>query len=279
MKVYFLSIILFVTLGFSISLNSIEVTIYPEYYYPGVMVQVKGEANENLIGNSFDFLVPSKIDSAFLFQSLTEKEPNFLNLRSYEKSDEHWVQIPITQNRFAFFIFFNPFNPSNNNRSFQFKLKTSIDIQNTHVTFQEPLESENFQISVPNFTQVTDQHGFIFNELHLSRLDAFTDTLFEISYYKSTFETSMELLTSLLNNREIPTSERGTINQNKIPLRHRLPLWEPLLVLGGLSIIIGIMYIQSNKINNSQLNKFCSKCGNRLLHKDLFCSQCGRRKK
>ena len=72
MVTYFLFIILFITSLSGNSLNSLEITFYPEYYYSGIMVQVKGEAENELIGESFNFSVPAYIDSAFLFHSVSQ---------------------------------------------------------------------------------------------------------------------------------------------------------------------------------------------------------------
>ena len=165
MVTYFLFIILFITSLSGNSLNSLEITFYPEYYYSGIMVQVKGEAENELIGESFNFSVPAYIDSAFLFQSLSENEPDFLKLFLRKKNGKEWVNIPVNQKRFAFFIFYNPLDLSRSDRSFEYEIKTSVPILNLNLTFQEPLGSSEFQISEKNSTPLSDQHGFTFHEV------------------------------------------------------------------------------------------------------------------
>lgn len=276
MVTYLFLILLLMTSLQGNSLHSLEITFYPEYYYSGIMVQVKGEAEDELIGESFDFAVPAQIDSAFLFQSLSENEPDFLKLFPREKDRGEWVSIPVNQKRFAFFIFYNPLNLSSPDRSFKYEIKTSVAILNLNLTFQEPLGCGDFHISEENSIPMSDQHGFTFHEVNIPEMKAYESRLVSGSYQKLESRTSMELLSSMLQNEEKIESDHAV--QQEIPLRHRLPLWEPLAVLGGLSIIIGFLYIRSNKKVLTGHQEFCTECGTKFKEKDNFCSKCGRKR-
>lgn len=276
--VYFSFAVCFTVSLFGTSLKSLEVTFYPEYYYSGVMVQVKGEAQGNLIGSSFDFSVPTQIDSSFLFKGLSDSDPDFLKLNSFVKNNETWISIPVEQKRFAFFLFYNPFDITKSERLFEYALKASLNISELYITIQEPLSSSKFQISEDNTTSLSDQHGFTFHEVRFPEIEAFQIQKISISYHKTNIKTSMEILSSIL----MVDEEGEAINESKlsreVPLRHRLPLWEPLAVLGGFSMIIGILYIKSNKNRKSILGKYCNKCGVEFKREDNFCSKCGRKR-
>lgn len=276
MVTYFFLFIFLITSLSGNSLNSLEITFYPEYYYSGIMLQVKGEAENELIGKSFDFSIPANIDSAFLFHSVSENEPDFIKLFPQKKKGEDWVNISVIQKRFAFFIFYNPLDLSKSGRSFEYKIKSSVGILNLHLTFQEPLGSREFIITEKNSTVMSDQHGFTFHEVHLLEIKAYEERIISGSYQKTETRTSMELLSSILQNEE-KIESNNTIRQ-EIPLRHRLPLWEPLAVLGGLSIIIGFLYFRSNKKGSIDHQEFCTQCGTELKVKDNFCSKCGRKR-
>jgi len=275
--VYFLFAVYFTVSLFGTSLTSLEVTFYPEYYYSGVMVQVKGEAQENLIGSSFDFCVPTQIDSSFLFHGLSEDKPDFIKLNSFEKDNEMWISIPINQKRFAFFLFYNPIDITKSIRSFDYLLKANLKILELYITFQEPLNSLDFQISEINSTPLSDQHGFTFHEVRYLSIEAFQVRNISVSYHKSDSITSMEILSSILIDEEdVKVKDKTEIDRDK-PLRHRLPLWEPLAVLGGFATIIGLLYINSTNERKIILASFCNKCGAKFEKEDIFCSQCGRK--
>jgi len=276
--VYFFFAVCFTVSLFGSSLKTLEITFYPEYYYSGVMVQVKGEAQANLIGSSFDFSVPTQIDSSFLFKGLSDSDPDFLKLNSFVKNNETWVSIPIEQKRFAFFLFYNPFDMIKSARLFDYTLKASLNISELHITIQEPLSSSSFQITDDITTPLTDQHGFTFHEARYPDIEAFQVQKISVSYNKTNSKTSMEILSSIL----VDEGEDKILDESRvareIPLRHRLPLWEPLAVLGGFSMIIGILYIKSSKNKKPILGKYCNKCGVEFQREDNFCSKCGRKR-
>lgn len=275
---YFFYAIFFTVSLFGASLKSLEITFYPEYYYSGVMVQVKGEAQENLIGSSFDFSVPTQIDSSFLFKGLSDSDPDFQKLNSFVKNNETWISIPVEQNRFAFFLFYNPFDMTKLTRLFDYSLRTSLNISELYITIQEPLSCSNFQITEDKTTPISDQHGFTFHEARYLDIKAYQDKRISVSYHKTNSKTSMEMLSSILMIDDEGKSKTESKVSPEIPLRHRLPLWEPLAVLGGFSMVIGFLYIKSNKNRKPILGKYCNNCGIEFKREDNFCSKCGRKR-
>ncbi len=80
----------------------------------------------------------------------------------------------------------------------------------------------------------------------------------------------------------ISPSTPNSINQ--IPIRHKLPLWQPLAVLGVVSLTVGWMFSVNRKkemvqqpSSKSSTNKgsFCTNCGQSFLPEHKFCSNCG----
>ena len=69
------------------------------------------------------------------------------------------------------------------------------------------------------------------------------------------------------------------------PIRHKLPLWQPLAVLGLVAIVVGWMFsIQLKREEagvervSTTVNKkgvFCTHCGKSVQSKNKFCANCG----
>ena len=267
------------------SIQSLDLTLYPEYYYSGIMIQVKGEADEDMMNSSFEFSVPAILDSAFLFKSIDGAEPILSSLKSYFENNNYWIKIPITQKRYAFFLFYNPIDISKEKRNFEYNIMTNVFVDSLNCIIQEPIGCSEFNLSEINLKQSSNQHGFIFHEININNLAPFEGKNILGSYKKSTSLTSMELLASILQPQSSETSKNNgdqvhSNSDHSSPLRHRLPLWEPLAVLFGLSIFIGILFIKSNK-NESSPQAFlsCSNCGLELRKTHNFCPKCGSKSK
>ena len=82
-----------------------------------------------------------------------------------------------------------------------------------------------------------------------------------------------------------PASAPQPPSQSKTPpVRHRLPLWQPLVVLGVVAIVVGWMFHTQRKLENkgemvtvheSGKRKFCTQCGTPIEAPQKFCANCG----
>ena len=104
------------------------------------------------------------------------------------------------------------------------------------------------------------------------------------SYENPTGEISINKLQTMLSTDDqiISPSTPNSINQT--PIRHKLPLWQPLAVLGVVSLTVGWMFSVNRKkemvqqpSSKSSTNKgsFCTNCGQSFLPEHKFCSNCG----
>lgn len=135
--------------------------------------------------------------------------------------------------------------------------------------------AEQFELSRKVSSEDTDQHGILFKSIHLGDIPANEVEMIEASYFNASGQTTMEALRAQLSQPKAQSSQ-PIVDHDK-PKRHTLLLWEPLAILGVLSIIIGIMYYSSNKeVSREKGNKnFCNGCGIKLKDNDKFCSNCG----
>ncbi|MBT6418586.1 MAG: zinc-ribbon domain-containing protein, partial [Candidatus Marinimicrobia bacterium] len=128
-----------------------------------------------------------------------------------------------------------------------------------------------------------DQHGLNFKRIHLHDFRANTNKAISFSYENPTGGISINALQTMLSNDDnaaIPSAP----SVKTAPVRHKLPLWQPLVVLGIVAVIVGGMFYAQKK---SELKdnfdskpqkgngKFCTGCGAPIQDNHKFCANCG----
>lgn len=256
-------------------MDPVNVSIYPEYYYHGVMVEIETVVEFDQDGVDILFIVPTSTDSIFLIQGIPSPDNKIIPLDLSHVKETNAVEFEITEPQFRLFIFFTPFEDGHD-RSFTYSIGSNMEMKNVHLSIQEPVMAENFTIDRDISSESNDQHGIKFMTVHMDEISAGNVEKISIEYTNHTEKTTMENLRDQLSGTEEPNSNPRTFLEEK-PKRHKLLLWEPLAILGVLSFIFGIMYYSKNKkrtVIEGQKN-FCSSCGNKIEMNDKFCSKCG----
>ena len=84
------------------------------------------------------------------------------------------------------------------------------------------------------------------------------------------------------NNAETVQPEQPTVSEP--PVRHKLPLWQPLVILGIVSVAVGFMFrvqqkseLKEKTINKSEITQgnYCPQCGSTVQVEHKFCAKCG----
>jgi len=104
-------------------------------------------------------------------------------------------------------------------------------------------------------------------------------------YRNSSGDISINVLQNRLSNDESISSPPEVNSSITPPIRHKLPLWQPLVVLGLVAIVVGWMFsIQLKREEtgvervSTTVNKkgvFCTHCGKSVQSKNKFCANCG----
>ena len=255
-------------------ISELNIYIYPEYYYSGIMVEINGKvdlSDENLF---MKMLVPAMTDSVFFVSGSPNDQSEVKTLDIKDQNSMKWVHLEFNKSPFRIFVFYNPFN-SSISREIEYPLQFSTSLGEFHVFVQEPLISTNFNINLES-TSNKDQHNIIFHQIHFQELKEMSQEVINLSYDNPSGKTTMQLLQDRLSEKSINNEEFNQQKSNKTPKRHRLPLWEPFAILGILSVISGVLFIKNNQNEKKQKNNnFCSNCGNELNKTDRYCSICG----
>jgi hypothetical protein len=254
-------------------ISKLDVYIYPEYYYSGVMVELIGKVEESALPLALGMVVPATTDSVFFVSGIANDESEVLPVTIDNKESNSWVRLDLDKPSFRIFVFYVPFDTSST-RKFNYTVQTTVPLDEFHVFIQEPLFAQDFTLAQES-TANKDQHGITFHQIYIAELPTMSAKTISISYTNHTTQTTMVLLQQLLSERSQGKSEAAQSKQ-VVPQRHRLPLWEPFAVLGILAILVGIIfYNQKDYSSVSNGKKYCSGCGKNIGISDKYCTNCG----
>jgi len=262
--------------------NTFDVVIYPEYYFDGIMAEIGGEVKKESLPLNLEMSIPTNTDSVFYVGGTAESESEVKHLSVLKSNNRAFIQVSVMDSKFRLFIFY-PIDKKGISRSGIFNLDVNSDVDDVHLIIQEPLIAENFSFSEKEAETFKDQHGLDFKRIHLHDFKANTIKAMSFSYENPSGDISINALQTMLSKNdkvELPSTQSTKIP----PVRHKLPLWQPLVVLGIVSLIVAGMFYSQRKselIDDSDSNsvsgngKFCTECGSPIQGNHKFCSNCG----
>ena len=264
---------LFTIFAQSSPFKSFDVVIYPEYYFSGVMAEVEAEIIESNLPLNFKFQVPTNTDSIFYVSGNSESpsidETDFSNV-----GEASYINKMITDKKFRIFIFYGlEKNGTRRSGSFDFQVNHSID--DAHLVVQEPLVSNNFIFSEKVHEDFKDQHGINFKRIHVNNYISNTIKNIAFTYDNPSQDISINSL-----QKGVQDTQNTITPQNTKPIRHTLPLWQPLVTLSFISVVVGGMFYRQMRSETASSKpktrgKFCTECGSKINPKDKFSSNCG----
>lgn len=269
-------VLLFLTVGWAqnTKFKEFDVVIYPDYYFPGVMVEINGKVDSTALPITVNITVPANTDSAFFISGLDNDENTVIPLVVQKIDDRHYIRLNLSKAVFRTFVFYN-MDVQGDNRKGTFAMQVDQDLENLHLIVQQPIVAENWQYSEQESDIFKDQHGVTFHRLHLHEYKANTVRNVSFSYSNPSGKTSMVQLQAMLSGDIAPGQQDAS--QAK-PARHSLPQWQPLLILVVLAVIIGILFSRQRRKEQpvaSSKGKFCTSCGHSLEKTAVYCSNCG----
>ena len=279
------------------SFNSFDVVIYPEYYFEGIMAEVDAEVKENKFPLTLRMNIPSSSDSVFFVGGTPSNDSNVKTLSIIKEGKASSIEVDVVESKFRLFIFYDLVK-NKDERSGSFELRLNHSIDDAHIIVQEPLVAESFTFSENDAESFQDQHGLNFKRIHLNNYKVNTSKTVTFGYRNSSGDISINVLQNRLSNdekisssvlmEEMQSGDTGPPEVNSSitpPIRHKLPLWQPLVVLGLVAIVVGWMFsIQLKREEagvervSTTVNKkgvFCTHCGKSVQSKNKFCANCG----
>ena len=241
------------------------------------------QANHNYIERGMQpEIYTSNLDKRFGESEIVSRiglksKSNLFDIKTniYKENGFAYIDKEITDKKFRIFIFYG-LSKNGTRRSGDFNFQVNHSIDDAHIVVQEPLVANNFIFSEQNHEDFKDQHGINFKRIHLRGYIANSAKNITFTYDNPTQDISINAL-----QKGAQAPQNVSTPQNTGPIRHKLPLWQPLAALGVVSIVIGGMFYRQMSTESSAPNpaqpkgKFCTECGNKILPKNKFCSNCG----
>lgn len=266
------------------SFNSFDVVIYPEYYFEGIMAEVDAEVEENKFPLTLRMNIPSSSDSVFFVGGTPSNDSNVKTLSILKEGKASSIEVDVVESKFRLFIFYDLVK-NKDKRSGSFELRLNHSIDDAHIIVQEPLVAESFTFSENDAESFQDQHGLNFKRIHLNNFKVNTSKTVTFGYRNPSGDISINVLQNRLSNDERISSPSEVNSSITPPIRHKLPLWQPLLVLGLVAIVVGWMFSVQLKREKAGVEKvsttvnkkggFCTHCGKSVESKNKFCANCG----
>ena len=266
------------------SFNSFDVVIYPEYYFEGIMAEVDAEVEENKFPLTLRMNIPSSSDSVFFVGGTPSNDSNVKTLSILKEGKTSSIEVDVVESKFRLFIFYDLVK-NKDKRSGSFELRLNHSIDDAHILVQEPLVAESFTFSENDAESFQDQHGLNFKRIHLNNFKVNTSKTVTFGYRNPSGDISINVLQNRLSNDERISSPPEVNSSITPPIRHKLPLWQPLLVLGLVAIVVGWMFSVQLKREKAGVEKvsttvnkkggFCTHCGKSVESKNKFCANCG----
>ncbi len=241
-------------------LDDIQINIYPEYYYSGIMVELEATIESVNESESITMTLPAEADSVFLIKGVPGPTSEVIPLNIQTGDPYASISFDISKSQFRLFVFYDPF-AAGHDKQFTWTVGSDKAMRNVHMAVQVPIMAEQFSLSVQAESEEHDQHGILFKKIHMGDIEAHSVKSISASYLNYTGFTTMENLRA-----------QPTIHEEK-PIRHTLLLWEPLVVLGVLFLIIGVLFYKNQQ--NDDGKNYCTSCGNAIETTNKFCSNCG----
>ena len=225
------------------SIDTLSVTIYPEYYYQGIMVEYRFDKNPN---EKHTFNLSTEVDSVLYLVSQGDEffeevvRVDNQSISSIEKVGEHKI-----------YLFLDKYNQAPGLRDFYYQFNTLSDIKTLIMAFQLPFASENFIPNANNILleEVGDQNGLTFLQGMLN--DYKSDELIDISlsYFNPHGLTSIQYSANISVNNA-PQNIAQPTSRDKF-ITYPFLTWEPMLIFLILTLILVFLYGNSQRKNNS----------------------------
>lgn len=271
-------------------LTTLDVNLWPEYDTPDMLVIYNFELPENTnLPVDVSFRIPPTAGQAFGF-GYYPKEGSVPVQENYgQKSDGDWLLITFTMRSLRGTLeYYDPALPKNGEqRSYMFTWPGDYYVQTMTFIFQEPVTSQDIQLSVPVSDSYIGRNGLQKQIVEVGELQPKQIYSLEVDYKKSTSRLSVE------NMRVEPASPLPEGDQ-----KQWLSWVASTFAIIGLLLIIGILswyllsqrravmvkkaprqrkpILRSIKPASKEGSVYCHQCGQRAASGDRFCRSCGR---
>lgn len=278
----------FVSAYSDITLESVNVQLWPEYDKPQMLViDYITLPSDTTFPVTINLGIPTEVGSPLVVAvgaSFNEVTDQGVQFSTRVVSDLTIVSIEATAPAIQFEYYDPGLKTNGSARSYQYQWFSEYDVQNFSIAVQQPFDATNLKTS-----PALEDDG-----LHLDKLQYYSSVIGALSHDKTfTLDLSYEKPSDTLSISQLKI-EPVDISENtpgRVSLNNSIPY-----LIGGLGVmlIIGgfVYYLKSGNgdvkssrrrrhtnvnANDSESDVYCSQCGTRAHNGDRFCRVCGSR--
>ena len=215
------------------TIDTLSVTIYPEFSYPGVAIEYKFD---KFGSDVIEFPVSSDIDSVLYTVS-----GGGLEFEQILKTNENSLQAINQDGNHTIYLFLDRFIKDPGPRKFSYDFGSNQTIKTFILGVQIPFASEDFIVNAEGFSleKVRDQNGLTFFQGIINDFSESSSSQIDLSYYNPHGNTSIEYAANISTQDSVvqppPTASDRFV-------RYPFITWEPMIAFLLLSIILVIIY-------------------------------------
>ena len=211
------------------TVDTLTVTIYPEFSYPGVAVEYKFD---KFGSNEIEFPISSDIDSV-----LYPASGDGLEFEQILKTNENSLQAIDKDGNHTIYLFLDKFIKNPGPRKFSYDFGSNQLIKTLILGVQIPFASDDFKVNAEGFLleKVRDQNGLTFFQGIINDFSKSSSSVINLSYYNPHGNTSIEYAANI-STQDSVVQPPPTANDKFI--RYPFISWEPMMAFLLLSIIL-----------------------------------------
>ena len=213
--------------------DTLSVTIYPEFSYPGVAIEYKFD---KVGDDEFTFPIPSTIDSVLYTIS-----GEGIDFEQILKTNKNSFTALNEDGNHTIYLFLDKFIKDPGPRKFSYSFKSNENINTVILGVQIPFASEDFNVNAEGFSleRVRDQNGLTFLQGIVSNFIPSSSSQIDLSYYNPHGNTSIEYAANISTQ---DTAVEPTPLANERFVRYPFLTWEPMVIFLFLSVILTVIY-------------------------------------
>ena len=215
------------------TIDTLSVTIYPEFSYPGVAVEYKFD---KFGSNAIEFPISSDIDSVLYTVS-----EDGLEFEQILQTKENSLQAINQDGNHTIYLFLDRFIKDPGPRKFSYDFESNQTIKTFILGVQIPFASEDFTINAEGFSleRVRDQNGLTFFQGIINDFSESSSSEINLSYYNPHGNTSIEYAANI-STQDSAVQPPQTASDRFV--RYPFITWEPMIAFLLLSIMLVAIY-------------------------------------
>ncbi len=220
------------------TIDTLAVTVYPEFSYPGVAIEYKFDSDSM---SQYEFEIPSGIDS--VLYTISNKQSEFEKILEIENN----ILTTIKQDgNHTIYLFLDKFVSSPGPRDFLYPFKSAANVDALIISFQVPFAAKDFIADADNIVldKVRDQNGLTFMQgIENDYSESKMKELF-FSYHNPHGFTSIQYAANI-STENVPSEPPVTASERFV--RYPFLTWEPMIIFLLLTLVMVFLYESSNK--------------------------------